>query len=113
MPSVCEDPDRHVLPEAEEAGLVRLESGRVALRHPLMPSAVYGSASFAARRVVHHLALAQVPSGDPDRRAWHMAAAKLVPDEAIAATLEETAGRPRRRGGGTGWPQRPWNGLRS
>ncbi|MFF5860682.1 ATP-binding protein [Streptomyces sp. NPDC012751] len=83
---------------AEEAGLVRLESGRVTFRHPLMRSAVYGSASFAERRKAH-LALAEVLGGDPDRKAWHMAAATLVPDEAIAAALEETAGRARRRGG--------------
>ncbi|MCL6670116.1 ATP-binding protein [Streptomyces panaciradicis] len=83
---------------AEEAGLIRLESGRVVFRHPLMRSAIYGSASFAARREVH-LSLAQMLDGDPDRRAWHLAAATLVPDESIAAALEETAGRARRRGG--------------
>ncbi|WP_329362936.1 hypothetical protein [Streptomyces sp. NBC_01483] len=45
------------------------------------------------------MALAEVLNGYPDRRAWHMAAATLVPDEAIASALEETAGRARRRGG--------------
>lgn len=83
---------------AEEAGLVTLESGRVTFRHPLMRSAVYGAAPFAARREVH-LRLADALVEDPDRRAWHMAAATLIPDESIAHALEETADRARRRGG--------------
>ncbi|MCO5972650.1 helix-turn-helix transcriptional regulator [Actinoallomurus soli] len=83
---------------AEQAGLVTLDSGRVAFRHPLMRSAVYQAASFAARREVH-LALAEALAGNPDRRAWHLAAAALAPDEAIAAALEATADRARRRGG--------------
>ncbi|MET8564551.1 AAA family ATPase [Streptomyces flaveolus] len=83
---------------AEEAGLVRVTDGRVAFRHPLMRSAVYRTATFAARREVH-LALAEALADDPDRRAWHMAAATLVPDESIARTLADTADRARRRGG--------------
>jgi DNA-binding CsgD family transcriptional regulator len=83
---------------AEEAGLVTLDSGRVAFRHPLVRSAVYGAAPFAARRDVH-LKLAEALKEDPDRRAWHMAAATLIPDEQIAHALVETADRARRRGG--------------
>ncbi|MCX4432111.1 AAA family ATPase [Streptomyces mirabilis] len=44
--------------EAENAGLVRLDSGRVEFRHPMMRSAVYQTATFAERREVH-LALAE------------------------------------------------------
>ncbi|KUN18246.1 transcriptional regulator [Streptomyces corchorusii] len=83
---------------AEDAGLVRLVSGRVEFRQPLMRSAVYATASFAERREVH-LRLADGLDGDPDRRAWHRAAASLAPDESVAGALVETADRARRRGG--------------
>ncbi|KMS86558.1 transcriptional regulator [Streptomyces regensis] len=83
---------------AEDAGLVRLMSGRVAFLHPLMRSVVYGRASFAERREVH-LRLADGLAEDPDRRAWHLAAASLAPDESVAGALVATADRARRRGG--------------
>ncbi|WP_079178902.1 ATP-binding protein [Streptomyces humi] len=83
---------------AKDARLVRLVSGRVEFRHPLMRSAVYGAASFTERRETH-LRLADGLAGEPDRRAWHLAAACLAPDESVAGALVETAGRARRRGG--------------
>ncbi|MFQ6147080.1 ATP-binding protein [Streptomyces seoulensis] len=85
-------------PAAEEAGLIRLADGHLTFRHPLMRSAVYRAAPFAARREAH-LALAAALSGDPERRAWHMAAATLTPDERIAQALVDTADRARARGG--------------
>ncbi|GGY51277.1 hypothetical protein GCM10010363_35340 [Streptomyces omiyaensis] len=90
--------DPAVWQPAERAGLIRVEAGHVRLRHPLVRSAVYQAASFAERRAVH-LALADALAREPDRRAWHLAAAAPGPDEEAAGALAETAERSRRRGG--------------
>jgi DNA-binding CsgD family transcriptional regulator len=84
---------------AEEDGLLAIGQ-RVTFRHPLVRSGVYRSASPAERRTVH-LALAEAtdPNLDPDRRAWHLAAATPGPDEDVAHQLEQSAGRAQARGG--------------
>lgn len=98
VPGVLPNAEDEAWPPAERAGLIRRTGQGLRFRHPLVRSAVYHAAPADARREAH-LALAELLRDEPDRRAWHIAAAATRPDPAVAAELELTAGRARRRGG--------------
>ncbi|WP_396913061.1 AAA family ATPase [Mycolicibacterium sp.] len=87
------------LDAAVAAKLIRI-AARVEFRHPLLRAAAYRAATPEARREVHAALAATTDANlDPDRRAWHRAAAADAPDEDVARELESAAGRARQRGG--------------
>ena len=90
--------DPKALVPAEEKGLIKIDEAGVQFSHPLVRSAVYHAAPFADRAAAHRR-LAGTLNDQPDRRAWHLAAAALRPDAQVAALLEETAAEAQRRGG--------------
>jgi DNA-binding CsgD family transcriptional regulator len=75
--------------EAEEAGVIASERGRLRFTHPLLASAVYSSASETRRRQLHRR-LATVID-DPEQRATHLALSTTEPDEPTASEIEQGA----------------------
>jgi DNA-binding CsgD family transcriptional regulator len=85
--------DVRALAGAETAELVTFAEGRVRFAHPLLRSAAYHRASAPARRDAH-AALAEahgVAGRGAVRRAWHLAAASVEPDESVASELDVVA----------------------
>jgi DNA-binding CsgD family transcriptional regulator len=82
--------------ETAEAGVLEFPGSSVRFRYPLLRSAVYHGASAADRRHAHR-ALSE--EGNSELRVWHLAAAAIVPDEELAADLQDTAERAGTRGG--------------
>jgi DNA-binding CsgD family transcriptional regulator len=91
-------PDAGALASAEQLGLVKVDPTGLQFSHPLVRSAIYHTAPFA-RRAAAHRQLAEALHDQPDRRAWHLAAAALQPDEQVASLLEATATQAQHRGG--------------
>ena len=87
-----------VLVPAEIASLIRAGRSGLQFTHPLVRAAVYHAAPFAERAAAH-LRIADALRSQPDRYAWHLAAAALEPDERVASLLEDTAAQAQRRGG--------------
>ncbi len=91
-------PDAGALAPAQQLGLVKVDRTGLQFSHPLVRSAVYHSAPFAQRAAAHRR-LAAALHDQPDRRAWHLAAAALQPDEHVASMLAATATQAQQRGG--------------
>ncbi|XVU28068.1 ATP-binding protein [Actinoplanes sp. CA-054009] len=87
--------------EREQFVEVNAAGNRIRFRHPLMRSAVVELATPEERRAAHR-ALAGLLASDPERSAWHLAAASERPDESVAAQLEEVARSVLRRGDASG-----------
>jgi DNA-binding CsgD family transcriptional regulator len=75
--------------EAEQAGVLITERGRVRFTHPLLASAVYGAPSDARRGQLHRRLAAVVT--DEEERAHHLAQSATQADEATAFTVEQAA----------------------
>jgi DNA-binding CsgD family transcriptional regulator len=91
------------LAPAQQAGLVHVDdrSGRLVFRHPLTRSAIVELATSGDRRRAHRILAARLAE-EPERQAWHLAAAATGPDENAAGLLEQVAHRLVRRGDATG-----------
>ncbi|MFD5484046.1 AAA family ATPase [Streptomyces virginiae] len=79
--------------EVLRSGLLTLQGATLRFKAPLVGAVVYDAAPFAERQAAHR-ALAQALERDAVEeglRAWHLAAATDVADEAVADLLERTA----------------------
>ncbi len=83
---------------AVDAGLLQLERGRAAWRHPLVRSAVYHRSPLSERRAAHR-AISACLSEDSPAWAWHQAAAAAGPDERVASALDRVAAEASQRSG--------------
>jgi hypothetical protein len=77
------DASLDALVDAEDAGLITVDTGGVTFAHPLIRAAVYHCASSLARRTAH----AAIAKACPDRAVLHRAAVAWEPDESLASEL--------------------------
>jgi len=97
------------LERAEAAGVLSIGSDRLSFAHPLVKAVAYEQTTPAERRRAHR-ALAE--HCEADARAWHLAAASVGPDDAVAELLEGAARRAAARGA-TALPPMPSSGQRA
>lgn len=84
------------LARAELAGMVHLGGDAIRFAHPLLASAVYGSATTEERRTVHGQLADHVDH--PEERAKHRALSSIEPGTEIALELDQAAEHARSRG---------------
>lgn len=86
--------------EAAACGLLDIDpvGGAFVFRHPLVRSTVVQMATPNERRAAHAV-LARIHHDDLERRATHLAASTVDPDEEVAATLEAAADSATLQGG--------------
>jgi DNA-binding CsgD family transcriptional regulator len=91
------------LAPAEHARIVHVDdrTSTLTFRHPLTRSAVIALSTSGDRRRAHRTLAAHL-ADQPERQAWHLAAAATGPDEQAAVLLEQVAHRLTRRGDATG-----------
>ena len=84
--------------DAQRSGLLTITGDAVAVRHPLVRSAVYQAATSSERRRTHQALADALRDGDPDRATWHRAAAADGRDGELAEALYEVGVRAEQRG---------------
>ncbi len=83
------------LEQCERAGILTLSPDRATFTHPLLRGIALQVPPASERRKAH-AALAR--HSEPDAAAWHLAAAAIGPDHAVADALEQAAYRAASRG---------------
>jgi DNA-binding CsgD family transcriptional regulator len=91
--------DLGAMEAAQRCAVVAVTPAGMRFRRPYLRAAVYGEATPDERHDAHRLLAAAFEEPFGDRRAWHRAAATVLPDEGLAADLEEAADRARVREG--------------
>jgi DNA-binding CsgD family transcriptional regulator len=81
---------------AFDAGVIEESGGRIRAAHPLLATVHYSESPGRARRATHRRLASVVV--EQEERARHLALAADGPDEAVAAELEDAAGRAAARG---------------
>lgn len=76
------------LAPAERAGLLETTGLTIGFAHPLVKAVAYHHATTSERRAVHRALADSAGDGEPELRAWHLAAAAVGRRAYVAAELE-------------------------